>query len=162
MNEADSLTLEQQLASMGFGLVDTVEAADVVILNTCSVRRKAEERIFGQLGHLKSEKANRSKKFVIGVIGCMAEGAKDELIERTPYVDFLCSPDEVNLVPEKLLNIFALSGDSDEVNHQRSLPGDNDQVNCQTNLPVCCATFRYDANSYYFMQLQILGKNCSK
>jgi tRNA-2-methylthio-N6-dimethylallyladenosine synthase len=124
MNEADSLTLEQQLASVGFGLVDSVESADVVILNTCSVRRKAEDRIFGQLGHLKSEKENRSRQFVIGVIGCMAEGAKDELIERAPYVDFLCSPDEVNSVPEKLLAIFGLSAEAAEANHQKILPGD--------------------------------------
>ena len=124
MNEADSFTLEQQLASIGFGLVDNVESADVVILNTCSVRRKAEERIFGQLGHLKSEKANRDKAFVIGVIGCMAKGAKEELIKRAPYVDFLCSPDEVNLVPEKLLSIFGLSADNAKANHQTVLPGD--------------------------------------
>jgi len=124
MNESDSLTLEQQLAANGFGLVDNVKTADAVILNTCSVRRKAEERIFGQLGHLKSEKSNREGKFAIGVIGCMAEGAREELIKRAPYIDFCLSPDETDSVLNELLTIFSIDANNIEANLQTSLPGD--------------------------------------
>jgi len=102
MNEADSLSVERQLAERGFTLVDDVEAAEAVVLNTCSVRRKAEERVFGQLGHLKALKEKRRGNLVIGVVGCMARAARDELLERAPYVDFVLTPDELDRVVVEL------------------------------------------------------------
>ena len=124
MNEADSLSLEQKLAASGFGIVDTVEEADAVVLNTCSVRRKAEERIFGQLGHLKSEKLKRDGLFAIGVIGCMAEGAKDELAQKAPFIDFTIPPDDIDGVVRQLLSIFSVENDGVHHSIDYQLPGD--------------------------------------
>ncbi len=112
MNEADSLAVEQELAARGFTIVDTVEEADAIVLNTCSVRRKAEERVFGQLGHLKALKEKRKGKLVIGVVGCMAKAAKQELSERAPYVDFVLTPDELDrILPELISRLTPVEGD---------------------------------------------------
>lgn len=108
MNEADSLALEERLAALGYRPVAEVEEADVVLLNTCSVRRKAEDRVFGVLSHLKTLKEKRRGSLVVGVVGCMAEAARAELAERCPYVDFVLGPDELDRVPAELASRLEL------------------------------------------------------
>ena len=91
MNVADSELIAGVLAGHGFIKAASVDDADVVLLNTCAIREKAEDRIFGRLGQLKSIKAQRPG-MVLGVAGCMAEHLKDKLVQRMPYVDFGCGP----------------------------------------------------------------------
>jgi tRNA-2-methylthio-N6-dimethylallyladenosine synthase len=114
MNEADSLAVEQELAAKGFTIVDTVDEADAIVLNTCSVRRKAEERVFGQLGHLKALKEKRKGRLVIGVVGCMAKAAKQELSQRAPYVDFVLTPDELDRILPELISRLTPVGLSED------------------------------------------------
>jgi tRNA-2-methylthio-N6-dimethylallyladenosine synthase len=87
MNKAESEALEIELAEAGWEAGADSADADLVILNTCSVRRTAEERIEGRLGHFRHEKGRRD--FTLAVIGCMSERLKDELASRFPEIDLV-------------------------------------------------------------------------
>ena len=92
MNVADSELMAGVLAAQGYVAVDSAEESDVVLINTCAIREKAEERIFGRLGWLKTLKKNKPE-LVLGIAGCMAEHLRDEIIERAPFVDLVVGPD---------------------------------------------------------------------
>ena len=99
MNEADSELMLGLLRHRGFRVAATADEADVVLLNTCAVRERAEERIFGRLGWLKSMKAAKPG-MVLGVTGCMAERMREQLVERAPYVDLVIGPDAYRRLPD--------------------------------------------------------------
>ena len=83
MNEADTELMYGLLRKQGYELTKEQSEADVVLLNTCAVRERAEERIFGRLGWLKDLK-RQNPNLVLGVTGCMAERMREKLVERTP------------------------------------------------------------------------------
>ncbi len=99
MNEYDSFRAECELASRGVASVDSPEKADVVVLNTCCVRRKAETRVFGTLGQLSHLKKRRPGLKIV-VAGCMAEGTRDELESGYPFIDAFVSSLEPESIPE--------------------------------------------------------------
>lgn len=99
MNEADSELMFGLLRHQGYSVAESVDDADVVLLNTCAVRERAEERIFGRLGWLKTMKAERPD-VVLGVTGCMAERMRDTLVKRAPFVDLVIGPDAYRRLPE--------------------------------------------------------------
>ena len=99
MNEADTELMYGLLRKDGYQLTTEQSEADVVLLNTCAVRERAEERIFGRLGWLKQLKRERPE-VVLGVTGCMAERMREQLIKRTPYVDLVVGPDAYRRLPE--------------------------------------------------------------
>ena len=99
MNEADSELMGGLLSTHDFQLVGRAEDADIVLLNTCAVRERAEERIFGRLGWLKSQKAAKPGT-IVGVAGCMAERMREDLLKRAPYVDIIVGPDAYRRLPE--------------------------------------------------------------
>jgi tRNA-2-methylthio-N6-dimethylallyladenosine synthase len=101
MNEADSELMHGLLRHKGYQVAESADAADVVLLNTCAVRERAEERIFGRLGWLKSLKAKKPG-MVLGVTGCMAERMRGKLVERAPYVDLVVGPDAYRRLPDLL------------------------------------------------------------
>jgi tRNA-2-methylthio-N6-dimethylallyladenosine synthase len=86
------------LASHGHRIVDRLEDADVVLLNTCMVRGKAEEKVLGRLGAIASEKRHRS--LVIGLGGCMPQVRGSSLLERIPAVDFLFGTSDLGALPD--------------------------------------------------------------
>lgn len=91
MNEHDSEKIRGMMKSVGFKLVDSIEKADVVILNTCAIRENAHDKVFGFLGvlkHLKQSKPN----LLIGICGCMAqeEVVVKDILNKYKYVDFVC------------------------------------------------------------------------
>ena len=90
MNKLDSALVAAALRETGFGLTDTVKEADVVLINTCSVREHAEQRVSSHLGHLKHIKKSRPD-LVVAVIGCMAQRLGGELLEDKT-VDIVCGP----------------------------------------------------------------------
>ncbi|RRQ21266.1 tRNA (N6-isopentenyl adenosine(37)-C2)-methylthiotransferase MiaB [Thiohalobacter thiocyanaticus] len=102
MNEYDSARIADVLAA-SHGLVPTerAEEADVLLLNTCSIREKAQEKVFSQLGHWKDWKAARPE-LVIGVGGCVASQEGEALRERAPYVDLVFGPQTLHRLPEML------------------------------------------------------------
>ncbi len=94
MNFLDSEVVAGVLAGDGFELVDSPGKADVILFNGCSVRRHAEERVWGGLGAVKKLKA-KNGKIKIGVLGCIAETHRDEILRRFPHVDLVVGPRRV-------------------------------------------------------------------
>jgi len=78
MNEHDSARLKDLLTERGYAVCDSPESADAVIFNTCSVRKHAEDRVYGKVGTLAKLKAKKTG-LIIGIIGCMAEARRDEI-----------------------------------------------------------------------------------
>lgn len=100
MNVADSEVVASVMKMAGYELTDTLEDADAVFLNTCSIRDNAEQKIFSRLEYFSSlRKKRKGRKLVVGVLGCMAERVKDELIERHG-VDLVAGPDAYLTLPE--------------------------------------------------------------
>src|SRR5688500_7243416 len=92
MNEYDSARMADVLAAAdGLELTDDVTEADVVLVNTCSIREKAQEKVFSQLGRWKSLKAD-GKPVIIGVGGCVASEEGAAIVTRAPYVDLVEGP----------------------------------------------------------------------
>lgn len=99
MNLADTELIMGILKGQGYGLAKELSEADVVLLNTCSIRDNAEQRIYGRLGNLKTLK-NSNPNVVIGVLGCMAERLRKDLVEDQKIVDLVVGPDEYRRMPE--------------------------------------------------------------
>ena len=102
MNEYDSSRMADMLASTD-GMVETLtpEDADVILLNTCSVREKAEDKVFSHLGRfIPLKKANPN--LVIGVGGCVASQEGDNIIKRAPYVDVVFGPQTLHRLPDMI------------------------------------------------------------
>src|SRR5689334_976190 len=92
MNVADSDLISSLLADAGYRKVDDPSAADVMLLNTCAVREKAEDRVLARAVNLAAIKRKRPGA-VLGVVGCMAEHLKGTITERAPAVDLIAGPD---------------------------------------------------------------------
>lgn len=103
MNELDSELVAGQLAAMGYSFTTDSDQADIVLYNTCSVRERAEQKVWSRLGALKAEKADRPD-LVVGVLGCMAERDGTDLMKRMPVVDLMCGPAELDKLPALLDN----------------------------------------------------------
>ncbi|MDQ9168851.1 tRNA (N6-isopentenyl adenosine(37)-C2)-methylthiotransferase MiaB [Oxalobacteraceae bacterium R-40] len=102
MNEYDSDKMADVLnASDGFIKTDTPDDADVVLLNTCSVREKAQEKVFSDLGRLRELKLARPD-MVIGVGGCVASQEGEAIVKRAPYVDLVFGPQTLHRLPDML------------------------------------------------------------
>jgi tRNA-2-methylthio-N6-dimethylallyladenosine synthase len=100
MNVADSNLLTGILGERGYRRAATPDEADVILLNTCAVREKAEERVVARVQQLKVHRERRGA--VIGIAGCMAEHLKEKLLERAPHVDVVAGPDSYRRMPELL------------------------------------------------------------
>ena len=110
LNTAESDAIETILKGRGFERTEDPAAADAVILNTCSVRRTAENRIWGRLGFYAAEK--RRHPFRLIVTGCMAERMKDELMKEAPAVDAVIGTNDKAEIPDILLGAEAVHNDS--------------------------------------------------
>lgn len=97
MNVNDSEVVLSVMQDAGYSLCEKMEDADVILVNTCSVRENAEQRVFGRLDLFRLEKKRRPD-VVVGVIGCMAERLKDQLFEY-PVVDVVAGPDAYRELP---------------------------------------------------------------
>ncbi|MCG9632846.1 MULTISPECIES: tRNA (N6-isopentenyl adenosine(37)-C2)-methylthiotransferase MiaB [Vibrio] len=102
MNEYDSSKMADLLnAANGYELTEVPEEADVLLLNTCSIREKAQEKVFHQLGRWKTLK-DKKDGVVIGVGGCVATQEGDHIRERAPYVDVIFGPQTLHRLPEMI------------------------------------------------------------
>jgi len=102
MNEYDSAKMADVLAaSHGLQLTDRPEQADVILINTCSIREKAQEKVFSQLGQWRPLK-DKNPALVIGVGGCVASQEGDNLVRRAPVVDMVFGPQTLHRLPEML------------------------------------------------------------
>jgi len=104
MNKLDTALVGSGLSQAGFALIDNVKEADIVLINTCSVRDHAEQRVISHLGHLKHIKES-NPDLIVGVIGCMAQRLGDKLLEHEA-VNIVCGPTQIpqiaNLITEAI------------------------------------------------------------
>jgi tRNA-2-methylthio-N6-dimethylallyladenosine synthase len=98
MNEYDSELIRSILRSHQHTFVDSLEQAEVALLNTCAIRENAHEKIYHRLDDLKGRK-RRQKNLVVGVLGCMAQNLRQELAEHAPIVDIVAGPDSYKRLP---------------------------------------------------------------
>ena len=98
MNVADSEVVASVMQMAGYELCEKEEDADAIFLNTCSVRENAENKIYNRLDTLHAEK-RKGRKLILGVLGCMAERVKDDLIENH-YANLVCGPDSYLTLPD--------------------------------------------------------------
>lgn len=99
MNLADTEIVLGILQNSGYGVTKDSNNADVILLNTCSIRENAEQRIYGRLGNFKNLKESKPN-LVIGILGCMAERLRTDLVEKKKIVDVVVGPDEYRRLPE--------------------------------------------------------------
>ena len=104
MNEHDSEKIKGMLKSVGYTECDSVDNADIVILNTCAIRENAHDKVFGFLGVLKHIKDTKNPDLLIGICGCMSQEkvVVDEILSKYKYVDFVCGTHNL----DNLLNII--------------------------------------------------------
>jgi len=104
MNERDSEEILGMLVAQGYAVVEREEEADVILLNTCSVRAHAEERAFGKMGLMQRLKRERPD-LVLGILGCMAKAQREEVFRRLPQVDLVAGPAEIYDLPDLLAGV---------------------------------------------------------
>lgn len=105
MNVNDTEIVQSILIASGYQKTDNIKEADVILLMTCSIREGAESKIWNRLIHLKGMKKNRSKKsgpLQIGLLGCMAERLKTQIVERENEIDVISGPDSYKDLPRLL------------------------------------------------------------
>ena len=100
MNEYDTELVRSLLKKNGFAFTGDQDQADIVLLNTCAIRENAHNRVYGYLGNCLAMK--RERNAVVGVLGCMAQNLKKELMESNPVIDVMVGPDAYRQLPELL------------------------------------------------------------
>lgn len=100
MNEADSEYMASILLSLGMERVNSIDKADIILVNTCSIREKAEKKVISFVGRVKRIKEKRD--IILGVCGCVAKQEGEKLIDRAPYIDIIFGPYQINILPELL------------------------------------------------------------
>ncbi len=105
MNESDSERMMELLGRHSFTRAATPDEADLILLNTCAVREKAEQKLLSALGRYREVKARRGA--LIAVSGCVAQQEKDRLLRRVPYVDFVFGPDNIARLPDMVARAAA-------------------------------------------------------
>ncbi len=108
MNVLDSQLVHGQLSALGYRWVQRWQDADVVLYNTCSVRQRAEQKVYGRLGVIRGHKQSHPH-VIVGVIGCMAEREGRAIARRHPDIDLLCGPGELDKLPLLLDNLIKTS-----------------------------------------------------
>ncbi len=99
MNVYDSGRMADILKPLGYSLVDGPEGADMVILNTCHVREKAEEKVYSDLGRIRPHKKDQ---MILAVAGCVGQAEGAEIMRRAPYVDIVLGPQTYHRLPEMI------------------------------------------------------------
>ena len=106
MNERDSDAVAAMLRGKGYSVIDNEQDADVILLNTCSVRDQAEQKAIGKAGHLMKRK-RKNPNFIVGVMGCMAQNRGEALLDSLPDLDLIIGTQKFHRVPDHLSNMIA-------------------------------------------------------
>jgi tRNA-2-methylthio-N6-dimethylallyladenosine synthase len=111
MNVYDSERIRDVLKPLGYAPVDSPDAADLVVVNTCHIREKATEKVYSELGQLKRLKEAAGGRMTIAVAGCVAQAEGRELIRRQPAVDLVLGPQAYHKLPEMIARASRAIGD---------------------------------------------------
>ena len=115
MNVYDSERIADVLAPLGYGLTDTAEGADMVVLNTCHIREKATEKVYSELGRIKAMKTRKAAEggaMIVAVAGCVAQAEGEEIMIRQPAVDLVVGPQSYHRLPELIARGHRARGES--------------------------------------------------
>ena len=104
MNQYDTERIVQVMARQGYSQTERIEAADLILLNTCSVRDKAEQKVYSALGGWKEFKKRRAD-VIIGVGGCVAQQEGDHLLQRLPHLDLVFGTHNIHKLPEMVMRV---------------------------------------------------------
>lgn len=146
MNEADSALILGRLRAAGYRRVDAPESADVILINTCAIREKAEDRVWGRTSQLLRHRAE-NPGLVIGITGCMAEHLRDKVAERAPYIGLVAGPDSYRNIAESVARAQAgervvdVTLDRDETYEGLDGIPDDDGVSGQVTIQRGCDKF---------------------
>ena len=103
MNESDTERINGQLEELGYQSAEKMDDADIIIMNTCSIRQNAEEKVYGKIGEIKKLK-EKNPRLLLGIAGCMAQENKGKLIERMPIIDFVIGPYHIHDLKDIISN----------------------------------------------------------
>lgn len=95
MNQSDAERMMGQLRTIGYEQTDSMNDADLILINTCCVRETAEDRVYGKIGEIKHLK-RQNPELIFGITGCMAQKEGDALIKRAPHIDFVLGTNKVH------------------------------------------------------------------
>ena len=113
MNVYDSGRMADVLAPLGYAPTPAPDDADMVILNTCHIRERAEEKVFSELGRLrmlKEARAQAGQRTILAVAGCVAQAEGAEILARAPYVDIVLGPQTYHRLPEMVARAARAAG----------------------------------------------------
>jgi tRNA-2-methylthio-N6-dimethylallyladenosine synthase len=105
MNERDSEAVTGLLLDRGFETTDTVESADLILYNTCSIRDHAEQKVFGRLGMMRKMK-EENPNLIIGIMGCMAQEHGKTFFRKNPEIDLVCGTGNISQIPDLVEEIL--------------------------------------------------------
>jgi tRNA-2-methylthio-N6-dimethylallyladenosine synthase len=108
MNVYDSQRMADTLRPLGYAATETVDGAELILVNTCHIREKAAEKLFSELGRyreLKAERAEAGRATLIAVAGCVAQAEGEEILRRAPYVDIVVGPQSYHRLPEMVARV---------------------------------------------------------
>jgi tRNA-2-methylthio-N6-dimethylallyladenosine synthase len=114
MNVYDSERMADVLAPLGYGVTDSPEGADLVVLNTCHIREKATEKVYSELGQIKLLKEARRSEggaMTVAVAGCVAQAEGEEILRRQPAVDLVVGPQAYHQLPELIARAHRARGE---------------------------------------------------
>ena len=121
MNFNESAKMTNILKNSGYNMIDNYEDADLVLINTCTIREGAASKVYSELGRLKELK-NEKKDMIIGVTGCLAQEEKENFIKRSPYVDLVLGNQNIAMLPDILDEIYHRKTNIVMVNNKDVLP----------------------------------------
>src|SRR5579875_1996693 len=113
MNVYDSARMADVLSPLGYAPTATPDDADMVILNTCHIRERAEEKVFSELGRLRVIKQAREaagRRTILAVAGCVAQAEGEEILARAPFVDIVLGPQTYHRLPEMVARASRAAG----------------------------------------------------
>ncbi|RYG23862.1 MAG: tRNA (N6-isopentenyl adenosine(37)-C2)-methylthiotransferase MiaB, partial [Burkholderiales bacterium] len=110
-NVYDSERMRDVLKPLGYAPVDSPEAAELVVLNTCHIREKATEKVFSELGRLRVLKEQTGGVLRVAVAGCVAQAEGEEIMRREPSVDMVVGPQSYHRLPEMIARLSRKTGD---------------------------------------------------
>lgn len=147
MNEHDTETMKGLLEEMGYRETNDRRQADVILFNTCAVRENAEDRVFGELGHMKTLKAERPG-LILGVCGCMSqeEAVVNRILQKHPFVDIIFGTHNIHRLPMLLRDAYfskemVVEVWSQEGNIIENLPKKREGIRASVNIMYGCDKF---------------------
>ncbi len=104
MNVRDSEAMAALLAGMGYQPADTPDDADIILLNTCTIREGADDKAYGRLGELRALKRKRSG-LILGIAGCLVQKERERVRDRAPYLDLVFGVHNIHRLPELIRQV---------------------------------------------------------